>query len=159
MKIYYYLIKNKELLYSHISKVLVPLLIFLVIFAPVALKSVKTLIIGVLLLISLLMIDKNITKKIDKRILNWLALFSITNLFFLAIGNWDNIGVFRQLLPTNVIWPILYLFVLIFPLSKYVNEDLTQTFKISLVTIELFLFYVYLSFIEVIPRISLLELP
>lgn len=159
MDLFRYVKKNKADIYTKVNRMIVPVLIFLILFAPVALKSIKIVIIGIVIASLGLIVSRNIYKVLDKRVIKWVLIYSFTNLFFLARGNWNNFPVFKQLFPTNVLWPILYLIILIVPLSNYVNLNLTKTFKRSLLSVEIFLFYVYLSFIGVLPRLFFFELP
>lgn len=159
MVIYKYIIEKKEEIYSSINKLLVPILIFLILFAPTTLKIFKIGLIGLFVSSTILLFGRKMGLILEKKIIIWILVYSIFNLFFLIRGTFNNPSIFLQLLPTNVVWPLLYGIILIIPMSSYVKVDLSKTFLFSLIAIELFLLYIYLNYIGILPNSILLNLP
>lgn len=159
MRAYKYIIENKERIYGSINKVLVPVLIFLVLFAPTTFKNIKIGIIGLIVATTILILDKKIGWNLEIKIIIWILIYVGANLFFLIRGTNNNTSVFLQLLPTNVLWPLLYGVILILPMGRFVNVDLSRTFLYALIAIEAFLYYIYLNYIGVLPNSILLNLP
>lgn len=137
---------------------LVSILIVLILFAPMVLKSIKIIPIMGLIFISFIMVVVNMKIPVHYKVFFWVLSYIAFNFIFLIRGTIDNSDVFIQLLPVNVIWPLLYMFVLIIPSSGMKKVDFTKVFMIATVLIELFILGVYLNFTNRLPDFQWLDL-
>lgn len=134
-------------------------LVFLILFAPTVLQYIKGILIFVLAILSFLIIAKRKTIPIHYKVFIWIFIYTTSNFFYLFKGTYDDLGVFIQLLPVNVIWPIIYTIVLLIPISRINKVDFTKIFVISTFVIEIFILNLYFDFIGILPSFFLLDLP
>lgn len=91
---------------------LLEILLFFILMYPNNHKIIKVPLIGILLFFCVLAIlDKKIS--IEKNVRHWFTIYIIANIFYLIIGAMENIDVFYQLAPLKLMWPILYLLIVV----------------------------------------------
>jgi len=133
-------------------------LIFSVLFAPSHFQFFKLFLIVSLLVFSIHFIVKSKKIPLYKSVFWWCTLYILINFIYLLVGTFNNIETFYQLFPVNVLWPIVFVFIIVIPSSKFITVNFTRTFIVSLIFIQIFIFSVYLNFINIIPDSSLLNL-
>lgn len=156
-------IKKGNFKFSNVSENIIVFFIsffvFLILFAPTVLQYIKGIPIFALVVISFLMVAKKMTIPIHYRVFIWILIYTTLNFLYLLKGTHDELDVFLQLLPVNVIWPIIYILVLIIPTSRINKVDLTRIFILSTLLIETFILYLYFNFMGILPTSLLLNLP
>lgn len=93
------------------------------------------------------------------KVATWILLYITFNFLFLIKGTYNNLDVFMQLAPVNILWPLVYTFAFIIPSSKIEKFELSNVFIISTLFIEIYILYLYLNFIGILPDTLLLNLP
>ena len=156
-------IKKGNFKFSNVSENIIvffiSFLVFLILFAPTVLQYIKGIPIFALVVISFLMVAKKMTIPVHYRVFIWILIYTTLNFLYLLKGTHDKLDVFWQLLPVNVIWPIIYILVLIIPTSRINKVDLTRIFILSTLLIETYILYLYFNFIGILPTSPLLNLP
>lgn len=153
------LIESKKNKYSSIVLCLLSILIFLVLFSPTALQYVKLIPLSLLSVLSIMTILKKMSVPLHPKVAIWILGYITFNFLFLIKGTYNDMGVFIQLAPVNILWPLVYTFALIIPSSKIKKFELSNVFFISTLLIEIYILYIYLNFIGIIPDTVLLSLP
>ena len=137
-------IKKGNFKFSNVSENIIvffiSFLVFLILFAPTVLQYIKGIPIFALVVISFLMVAKKMTIPVHYRVFIWILIYTTLNFLYLLKGTHDELDIFLQLLPVNVIWPIIYILVLIIPTSRINKVDLTRIFILSTLLIETFYF-------------------
>ena len=110
--------KNKTKIFIDFFSVniFIELLLFLILMYPNNYQIIKLPVIGILLLYSIILIGKK-DVKITHKIYLWGAIYWVSNLVFLSIGSYKNMNVLKELGPLKIIWPLLYLFIIIITMS------------------------------------------
>ena len=156
-------IKKGNFKFSNVSENIIvffiSFLVFLILFAPTVLQYIKGIPIFALVVISFLMVAKKMTIPVHYRVFIWILIYTTLNFLYLLKGTHDELDVFLQLLPVNVIWPIIYILVFIIPTSRINKVDLTRIFILSTLLIETFILYLYFNFMGILPTSPLLNLP
>lgn len=156
-------IKKGNFKFSNVSENIIvffiSFLVFLILFAPTVLQYIKGIPIFALVFISFLMVAKKMTIPVHYRVFIWILIYTTLNFLYLLKGTHDELDVFLQLLPVNIIWPIIYILVLIIPTSRINKVDLTRIFILSTLLIVTFILYLYFNFMGILPTSPLLNLP
>jgi len=107
---------------------LLNLLFFFILFSPAVFQKIKIAIILPLLFLVILEILNSKRVNIHPHIFWWIIIYIFTNLFFLVKGTHDNFNVFIQLFPSKILWPILYMLILIIATGNLKHFNLRRIF-------------------------------
>ncbi|MGX6979956.1 O-antigen ligase family protein [Vagococcus elongatus] len=100
------------------------LLIFLILVTPTVLQPVKLVFILICVLL-LFLSRKEIKYKVSRSVIGWFALYTLVNTMSILKGTLGNTSVLFQLLPSYVIWPLLYLILFVIPKVSINLEKVT----------------------------------
>lgn len=156
-RLYSDVIMKKGVSVESIKYFLIKLLLFLILFAPVALQKVKAII---LIVITILVIREYITTKkfnIHPKVFAWVVILVIVNSVFLVRGTYGRVDIFKILAPTYIIWPIIYTIVLVISSRKFETFDLTKLFVIITIAISSYILYFNLNFMGYLPSLTIIK--
>lgn len=101
--------------------ILIEFLLFLILMYPNNHKIIKIPLI-VILLVCCVVLFLNKKIRVSKQVLFWFLIYFFANILFLLIGINNNFEVFYQLTPLKLLWPVLYLLIVVFVSSIKTNS-------------------------------------
>ncbi len=129
---------------------MINILLFFILFVPTQYQYVK--------LVILLLIAIDVHRKkvyINNRIFFWVIFFMGSNAFFLFKGCLINELIFYQNYKIYLVWPVLYLFCVIAPVSVFHKINFHSVFIVSFYFIFFSIVMIFLSFLGILPdRVS-----
>lgn len=144
--------------HNSIRVYLVYLLLFLMLFAPLQYKTIKIILLFNIIFATIINIVMKSKIYVDRRVLLWYLALIVNGIFFVLWGIINGNSYSTKVLPVYVIWPIIYVFIMMSVTKLSTIGGIFRLFTFTTISISLYSLLYIFSIIGLLPHFTFLPL-